>query len=432
MSVNIDAAVRRFPSHLSGPQTNKSVTMRILLLHNYFHPEVGSAPHLMHELGETLVEFGHQVTVVTGFPRYNLAAMPDRYRRKLLYKEVIDGMTVLRINGPNYYGTGKMSRGLVQLLTPPVLLLRALPVKRPDVIHTLTPSIFMGTAARIAAARFRVPYVVSVQDLFPQCVVDAGVLHNRRLIRFFERVERSIYRHADAITVMSDGNRAHVLAKGASPDRTFTVPNWVDVDLIRPAERMNEFRRANGLGDEFIVLFAGTMGFVQSLDTVVEAARHLAEEPKVLFLMVGDGAERERLQKQAAGLSNVRFLPMQPQKKYPQVIAASDAALVTLRPEVATPTVPSKIASIMSAGRPILASIPAGGDAPRIIAEAKSGIVVPPAQPRALADAVMTLERDRRTAEQMGRNGRTYAETHLSRTACVAKVEAIMKRVVEA
>ena len=139
-----------------------------------------------------------------------------------------------------------------------------------------------------------------------------------------------------------------------------TVFNWADTDEIRPGERINSFRREAGLSDEFVVLFAGTMGLSQGLSVVVETARLLANEPGLVFLLVGDGIEREPLERQAAGLPNVRFLPMQQKERYPEVLAAADGCLVTLRPEVSTPTVPSKIATIMSAGRPILASIPAG------------------------------------------------------------------------
>jgi len=401
--------------------------LKILLLSNYFPPEVGSGPHLPFELGESLVKAGHQVTVVTGFPRYNVPVMPVEYRRRLFSEERAGGMRVLRINAPNVYGKRMLSRGLVQLLAPPVLALRALPVARPDVVYTITPPLMMGVVAHLLATRFRVPCVVNVQDLFPRTLIDLGMLRSRALIRLFEAMERYVYRSATTITVMSDGNREHVLARGGDPRKVHVVANWVDTDLIRPAQRINEFRRAYGLGDEFVVLFAGTMGFFQGLDTVIQAARRLVDQPKLLFLMVGDGAERPKLEAQADGLPNLRFLPMQPKEVYPQVLAAADVCLATLHPAATTPTVPSKICTIMAAGRPVLASLPPG-DAPRLVCDAECGIVTPAGDPQALASAIIRLSQDPEATQRMGENGRQYAEHHFSRRVCTGQIEEIFQQ----
>ena len=240
----------------------------------------------------------------------------------------------------------------------------------------------MGFISRIVARRFGVPVVVNIQDLFPQCAIDLGMLHSRLLIRFMEAIEGNVYRRSDMITVMSDGNRDFVIEKGGRPDRVLTVFNWVDTDEIRPGKRLNEFRRVHELGDKFIVLFAGTMGWSQGLDGVVDAAQLLAGDPEILFLFVGDGVEKDRTIERSRGLPNVRFLPMQSKETYPQVLAACDAGLVTLRPEVLTPTVPSKINTILAAARPLIACLPPG-DAPQLILDAQAGLVVPPADGRA-------------------------------------------------
>ena len=404
--------------------------MRVLILAYYFPPEVGSGPHLPFELGESLVRLGHEVTVVTSFPRYHVPAMPARYRRRLWCRETMGGMTVLRINAPNAYAKARVFRGIAQQFAPWMLALRALPVQRPDIVWTMTPPLVLGLTARLVAGRFRVPCVVNVQDLFPQNAVDLGVLRNRAVIRFFEAMERRVYRTASAITVMSDGNRDYVIGKGGPPEKVFTVPNWVDTELIQPSERMNDFRAAHGLQNQFVVLFAGTMGWSQGLDTVVEAARHLAAEPDLLFVLVGDGVELQGLKQRAAGLPNVRFLPMQPKEVYPRVLAAADACLVTLRPEVATPAVPSKICTIMAAGRPVLASLPLCGDAPRLIADAQCGLVVAAGEAGALASAVLQLKQNAAAARQMGIQGRCYAEKHLARSVCVRRNEEVFRSLV--
>lgn len=403
--------------------------MRVLLLTHYFPPEIGSGPHYPFELAESLVKRGHRVTVVTGFPRYNVPVMPPDYRMRLLKRECKSGVQILRINAPNFYGSSVVSRGLVQMLAPPVLGFRAALAGRHDVIYTITPPIMIGLAARRVAQVHRVPWVANVQDLFPQCMIDLGILRGQRLIRMFERMERTLYRTATAITVMSPGNREFVIGRGGDPERVHVVPNWVDTSAFSRDAPRGSFRREYGLGEGFLVAFAGTMGFSQGLEVVIEAARLTEGEEGLLWLMVGGGAERDRLAAAAEGLTNVRFLPMQPKEKYPSVLADSDVCLVTLRPEVATPTVPSKIATIMAAGRPLIASIPATGDARRVVEEAGAGAVVPPADARALADAVVALKRDRARLADMGRSGRAYAESNLSREACVTLVEDVLKSV---
>ena len=335
-------------------------------------------------------------------------------------------MTILRARSAPY-GKGMLSRGLFHFLTPSILALRALFQQPPNVVYTFTPPLPMGLVAWCVASRFGVPCVVHVQDLFPQNVIDLGMLRNQSMVRFFEAMEHRVYRRADAIVVMSDGNLDHVVARGASRDKVRSISNWVDTDLIRPAERMNEFRREHGIGQKYVILFAGTMGWSQGLEVVIDAARLLAAEPDLLFLMVGDGVEREKLESQGAGLPNVRFLPMQSKEIYPQVLASSDACLVTLRPEVGTPAVPSKIATIMAAARPILATLPPG-DAPQLIEDSQGGLVAAAGDASSLAKAVLQLKHHPDLAAQLGSNGRSYAENHLSRVICVGQIENVIRQ----
>lgn len=401
-------------------------SMRILFQANYFPPEVGTAPHLSFEMAESLVELGHQVTVVTGFPKYNVSSTPVCYRHRWLFREKLGQVDVVRIRSPFGYGNSRGARGLWHMTTPLCLGFRSCALAQHDVMLTFSPPVVSGLVARCVSARHRMPWVVNVQDLFPQSAIDLGLLKNGMLIRFFEQVERHVYRKADAIIVMSQGNRDFVVNRGGRPDRIHVVPNWVDTDAIYPAERMNSYRQQNDLGEEFVVLFAGTMGWSQGLNIVIEAARLLQEDVGTIWLLVGDGIEKSRLQASASGLPNVRFLPMQPKETYPQVLAAADICLATLHPEVATPTVPSKVATIMAAGRPVVASFPEG-DAAHLIREAACGIVVRPGDPSALAGAIANLRADHATRHRMGLAGRSFVERHLSRPASAACFEEVLR-----
>jgi glycosyltransferase involved in cell wall biosynthesis len=405
--------------------------MHILFLTNYFPPEIGAGAQSPLELSESLVKKGHQVTVVTGFPRYNLKSLPAKYRWRLWKREQLNGVNVLRINGPNFYGPSSLSRKLVQLLAPPVLGVRGLLAKKPDVVYTVTPPILMGHAAIRVARWHKVPAVVNVQDLFPQTLIDLGLLQGARMIRMFESWERYVYHNASAITLMSDGNRDFVINRGAPPENAHTVFNWVDTTSIKPENRINDFRRESRLPeDKFVVCFAGTMGASQDFDVILKAAARLKNRDDIVFLLVGEGTARPALERDASGMANVQFLPMQPKEVYPSLLAASDACLVTLLPSVKTPTVPSKICTMMAAGRPILATLPPG-DAPRLIEEAQAGIVMPAADDAALADAIVKLEADAGLAKSFGESGRAYAEKHLSQDASLQRLEEILNAVVE-
>jgi glycosyltransferase involved in cell wall biosynthesis len=258
------------------------------------------------------------------------------------------------------------------------------------------------------------------------------------IIRAFEALERFICRRADFITVHSAGNKQHILSKGIPESKVSVIPNWVDTAFIRPGERLNGFRHEHGLGDSFIISFAGVLGYSQDLDVVLEAAGLVNHQPysfarqPVTWLIVGDGVERTRLEEKARAmkLCNVRFLPMQLREKYPEVLSASDVCLVTLHKEVKTPVVPSKILSIMAAGRPVVAAMDLEGDAPKLIVEAGCGICVPPGDAGALADAIMKLYQNRSLCQELGRDGRRYAEKHLLLETAVRKYEELFSKII--
>jgi colanic acid biosynthesis glycosyl transferase WcaI len=397
--------------------------MKILLLTNYWPPEVGAAAHLYYELSQALAARGHQVRVLTGFPRYNIAELPAAYRGEVVMREDDGEVRVHRVRTLPLPQRIPWARGLDHFLLALIYALAGLGLGRPDALLLYSPPLPIGLAAAFLARWHRCPFVLNVQDIFPQSAIDLGVLRQPLLIRFFESLERFIYRQAQHITVHSEGNRANILGK-------LPAGSEAKVSVVHNGPRDNGFRREWDLGSEFIVSFAGTMGYSQDIDTVLAAAHHLRDVPDIVFLLVGDGVELPRLKELAARLRlpNVRWLPMQPRERYPAVLCASDACLVTLRKDVGTPVVPSKLLSIMAAARPALVSVPLEGDAPKIVASAQCGLCVPPASPEELAQAVLTLYHDRQLAQRLGHNGRAYLERHFSVTAAAETYEGLFQR----
>lgn len=406
--------------------------MKILLICAFFPPEVGSAAHLYYELGQALQARGHEITVLTGLPRYHVIGESNPYRKRPFISETYHGLRVFRVFNLDIPWHVPLLRGLDQFLSALAFGVAGLFLPSFDIALVYSPPLPLAVATYFMGRLRGKPAVLNVQDIFPQSAIDLGILRNPWLIRFFKGMEAFAYRHFRLTIAHSEGNRRYIISRGGRPQRVTSLPNWVDTEAIRPDVKHNVLRTTLGLEGHFIVSFAGIMGYSQDLDTIVAAAALLKDHPQIAFLLVGDGVEKPGLQKmvQERHLANVHFLPMQPKEEYPKVLAASDLCLVTLRKEVRTPVVPSKILSIMAAGRPVLASLPLEGDAPRLIAAAHAGICVAPESPQTLVEAIIKLHQDPSLLDEMGAKGREYAVQYLSLEACVMQLEKLFERTI--
>ena len=390
--------------------------MKILLFTAYFPPDTGSAAHLFYEFGTELVSRGYKVSVITSLPGYHTQGNLNQYKRKLWLREKVAGIDVIRVPSLRLPPQFMLGRALWQFSLAATILLAGLFVSKHDLAVVYSPPLTIGLSAWVLRMIKRIPFVFNVQDLFPQSIIDLGLLSNPMAIRFFENIEQLIYRQANAITVFSNGNLEHVVKNGAQREKVHVIRNWVDTNFILPGVRENEFRREHDLGDNFIISFAGIMGFSQDLDLLLDCAQIIKGREDIKWVIVGDGVEKSRLitKAQKLNLDNVIFLPMQSRNIYPSILHASDICLVPLHKNVKTPTVPSKIMSIMAAGRPIIAAMNLEGDAPKIISDAECGRLVSPGNPNLLAEAIIELYGNPLLRESMGREGRSYAIKHLS------------------
>lgn len=406
--------------------------MKILLICAFFPPEVGSAAHLYYELGQALKARGHEITVLTGLPRYHVIGDSKPYRKRPFISETYHGLRVFRVFNLDIPWNVPLLRGLDQFLSAFCFGVAGCFLPPFDIALVYSPPLPLAVATYFMGRLRGKPVVLNVQDIFPQSAIDLGVLKNPWLIRCFKSMEAFAYRHFRITVAHSEGNRRYIISRGGPPPRVTAIPNWVDTEAIQPGLKTNGLRTALGLEGHFIVSFAGIMGYSQDLGTIVKAAALLKDHPHIAFLLVGEGVEKPGLMKmvQESNLSNVHFLPMQPKAEYPKVLAASDLCLVTLRKEVQTPVVPSKILSIMAAGRPVLASLPLEGDAPRLIDAAQCGVCLPPENPEKLAEVILKFSQDSGLGEAMGTRGRHYAVQHLSLDACVVQLEKLFEKTV--
>ncbi|MCK5533800.1 glycosyltransferase family 4 protein [bacterium] len=408
--------------------------IKVLLLTAYFPPEIGSASHLFYELAESLAKKKYKVTLITGFPRYNVdKKIVDSYKGKFLVQELVAGIKVIRVRIPGFSGSIPLFKGLNQFITAFCFLGVGLFFKAGDLILLYSPPLPLGLSGYFLAKMKKIPLVINIQDLFPQSAIDLHVLKNRYLIKFFEIIEKFIYKKTDFITVHSSGNKKDVINKGAFPQKVEVIPNWVDTDLIKPSDRFNQFRKDHCLNNRFIVSFVGVMGYSQDMEIIMESALQLRDYEKIVFLLVGGGIKKEGLERKVKmnNLNNVIFVPFQPREKYPSVLAASDICLVTLKEKVKTPVVPSKIVSIMSSARPLIASMSSQGDAIRIIKEAQCGLCVEPGNSQMLTQAIIKLYNNLSLRNQLSKNGRMYAQKYFARHICIAKYDIIFKKILK-
>ncbi|NOZ00455.1 MAG: glycosyltransferase family 4 protein, partial [Deltaproteobacteria bacterium] len=347
----------RTPGKASGTVASDT-SQRILLLTDAYPPEIRSCPTLMRELALGLAQRGHNVSVLTTYPTYNLTPADREAFRDIRSNIVRDeeGIRVVRVPVPPLHNVGPIIKGVSELALPILISTAGALLGPVDVIITFSPPLTLGIAAAALKKRFGCKVVLNVQDIMPQAAIDLGVLANRALIRSFEAMEDLCYRHADRITLHSEGNVQWMSRhRPRYADRFELVHNWVDAGSYLRADPDPAVRRELGLDGKFVFMFGGVMGFAQDLDTVVEAARRLDGRQDVAFLLVGDGVARKGLETRAFGLSNVVFHPFVEPDRYIAWLKTFDAGLVTLKAEARTPVVPSKMLGFMAAGIPYLA-----------------------------------------------------------------------------
>ncbi len=408
--------------------------MRILLLIIQYPPDSNPTGMLMAQVAVGLRDYGHTVDVITTFPHYAQFRIWPAYRGKLAARERGAAGDVLRLW---VYASGakqRMVHRLISYLSFNALATLAgmLARQRYDVILAPNGSFFTGIAAAVIGRLRGTPFVYNVQDLYPEVPVQAGQLTSHRAIDGLARLERLMYRLATRISVIAPAFYANLLAKGVPPAKIALIPNFVDTAFIRPLPRQNSFSQANHLDTYFVVNYAGNLGYVYDLDTVLHAAARLSKHPDILFQIVGEGVSKPDLEQRASelGLTNVRFLAFQPLEQLPLMRAAADVQLSPHRTGTTGYSLPSKIYEVMSSGRPIIVSADAGSDVATLVHQSACGLCVPPGDPAALAEAILTLYVDPDLRQTMGKAGRCYAEQHLSPQVIVDQYHHLLTEVV--
>ena len=388
--------------------------MRILILTQWFQPEpmIKGLP-----FAQTLVNTGHEVEVLTGFPNYPSGILYPNYKIQLWRRELMNGIMVNRvILYPNHDRSGFRRIANYLSFSLSSFLIGTWLVKKPDVIYVYN-LVTLSLTARILRWIYRCKIVYDIQDLWPESVASSGMMQNAFLLNVLQKWCRSAYQTADRIAVLSPGFKIEIEKRGISSFKIEVIYNWCDESNINIVNRSELLIRQYKFDGTFNIVFAGTMGIMQGLDTILEAAMICIHElPEVRFVLVGGGVERERLIKRAneLGLKNVIFIPPQPIQEMGKIFGIAHALLVHLKDDpLFRITIPSKTQAYMFAGIPIIMAV--HGDAAELIKQSGSGVVCEPDNPNSLVAAIKSLlKMPQAERDILGLKGKEYYMKHIS------------------
>lgn len=415
-----------------------SERLHLLVVSQFFTPEMGAPASRFHDFGKLLVERGHHVTVVTGFPNSPTGVVQRGYRWRLALREKIDGIEVRRgwlFTSPRLSDVTK-SFGFTSFAASASLqvLVRRL---RADVVIATSPPPTAGIPGLLAARWLGAPLIFDTRDIWPEAIASSGRVRSGPLIRSLELLERTIYERSAAVTVVTEGKRERLIEKGVPAEKITVIPNGVDLGRFVTSKPMPaEDLRALGLDpDRFLLLYAGIMNPPQGLHVLLEAARMLrAEAPELAMraqvALVGGGSEQSALEARARaeGLDDlVRFVPVQLRERIPSLLKAAGAIVVPLRPRNDSHTVPSKLYEAMASGRPVLVS--ADGAPRQILEAADAGLATPAADAAGLVRSLRTLLERPELASRLGAQGAAYAQ-RFNRRELVNQLEELLRSVV--
>ncbi len=371
--------------------------MRILILGLKYLPETTAIGPYTADLAEYLAGRGHSVSVVTGFPHVPHWRVWDGYRGKLFQREQINGVQVQRCY---LYVPREPRKALNRILYDMSFALSALVgalfVGPCELVISISPPLQIGLTGWCVSRLRRACFFFHLQDLVPEAAIATGLLSERsRSVRLARALERFIYRRATAIGVITDGFRRNLIAKGVPPDKIRLLPDYLDLNFMEATLDSDQWRSDFGLSpNDFVVMYSGSIALKQGLETLVEAAGLLRDQDHIRIVIVGEGPPLAELRGQAAklGAGQVLFLPLQPRENLPRQLRAADVLVITQRRTVVDAVFPGKLLYYMAAGRPLLAAVSAESETGRFIIEHEIGVVTPPEDARALAQAIVELQ----------------------------------------
>jgi len=401
--------------------------LKILLYSINFAPELTGIGKYTGEMAAWLAQRGHDVRVITAPPYYPQWQVGQGFSARRYVRQTWQGVQVFRV--PLW--VPQQPGGLKRLLHLASFAVSSLPVLlaqwrwKPDVVWLVEPPLMCAPAAVLLARLRGARAWLHVQDYEVDAAFDLGLVKGRWLRGAVQAAERWLMRRFDRVSTISGRMMERALRKGVAPERLVSFPNWVDISSIHPRMAGGTYRADLGVApDQVVALYSGNMGTKQGLEVLADAARRCAGDARLLFVFCGNGSGRPALQQACAGLPNVRFLDLQPQERLGDLLTMADIHLLPQRADAADLVMPSKLTGMLASGRPTVATAHPGTELAQVVQGV--GLLVPPEDGAALAQAVATLAADAPLRTQLGLAARQYAELRLQRDAVLAAFEAAL------
>jgi colanic acid biosynthesis glycosyl transferase WcaI len=409
---------------------------RVLIHTLVFPPDGVSTAYLMGDLAVDLEAAGHEVTVLTTTPHYNIASGGAAQELRpvwpgLLYRSEMGGIRVLHVRVP-MKGNRVIRRGFDFIRFHLVSALAGMTlIGSQDVVIAPSPPLTIGVVAWWLARVRGAKAVYNVQELYPDFAVNQGVVKQRWLIGLLRGLERLVYRLNDVVVSISPWFNRIIEARGVPPEKLRMIPNFADTEFYRPLPRRNPFSREHGLDDTFVVLYGGNIGLSQDWESLLLAAERLRKHP-IVFVILGDGVRRRWLEDevQRRDLRNVRILGYQPKERVPEIHATSDLCTIPMKPGTTSDTFPSKIYTIMACARPVLVQADPGSELESVVHASGCGVVVPAGDPEAFHDGILEAYENRGGLAAAGESGRTFVLREYSRAAIGKKYSELIAELI--
>jgi glycosyltransferase involved in cell wall biosynthesis len=407
----------------------------ILVVLLYWYPYSGPHTPIYAGLFRDLKKRGHKITIVTSFPHFRSGSEDtwDEFRGKLYEKAQWEGIDLVRtlVFAPTFkkkrlalvfralnFISFSLSSLMVGILLP----------QKYDIVLTLSsPPLANGLVGWLISRTKGAKSVHNIVDLYPDMAQKVGIWDNKAIMYALKKIELLVYRLSDKIVVLSDNMKKKLVKKGVSKDKVDVIPDFIDIEGIFPKPKENEFSRKYNLLNHTVVLYAGNIGIPHGVEVLIETAELMRSDEDVLFCIVGRGENKDKIVEMAKrkNLSNVVFVPRQPDEMVPYIWSSADISVVTYKRGLSEYSVPSKLLYIMASHRPVIVTADVGSDTRFIVNDAKCGINIDPENPHALKEAISHLKEHPERMKELGKNGHDYVKQNFERHVVSDKFEAL-------
>ena len=385
--------------------------MRILIYSINYFPELTGIGKYNAEMTEWLADRGHEVVIITAPPYYPWWQVQLSYRSWTYRSERINNVKVYRcpLWVPRIPTGGKRSLHLLSFALSSIPLLFIQLLKRPDVIVVLEPTMFCTPAALGLARLFRIKTWLHVQDFEVDAALGLGLVKFKMIGRTAKNIERWLMNCFNRVSTISNSMLERLLTKGVIHEKSVLFPNWIDTKNIFPLPRVSIYRAQLGISEgTCVALYSGNMGKKQGLEVLLEAAKALQTEPKLLLVLCGEGPARDRLMKMGVDLCNVRWLPLQPAEKLNELLNLADVHLLPQRADIADLVMPSKLLGMLASGRPVLATAYPKTQLAKVVSSC--GKVVEPGNTQEVVQGLLELLHAPQERTRLGAEARKAAQ----------------------